>query len=337
MKVCTGEKERVNASGAHLAQARWSAALVAVVLLGVCRVDVPAMARAPVAFSAERAPLAVRVGETVVEYRVFGTFVMPGETVSIRPANAGAPARCFVRSAGHGWRQRSNGSWEGRAPRAPGVYPVTVLEDGTGETITINLFVLVPASSMAGGRLEGFRIDAYPRPLRGLAAYRAPRGYVRFTPDIVGARVSPHFTLAQFLCKQEAGPTTFLTLRPALLVKLERLLERVNAAGFGARTLTVMSGYRTPFYNRGLGNTPNSRHIYGDAADVFVDADDDGVMDDLDGNGSSDHRDAAFLLRMADEVDRSADVTQGGAGAYRATAAHGPFVHVDARGTTARW
>lgn len=329
--------ERVNGSGAYLAQTRWPAVLAAVVLLGVCQADAQPLARAPLAFSAERAPLAIRVGQTVVAYRVFGAFVMPGEIVSIRAADAGAPARFSVRGAGPTWRRRSNGAWEGRAPRAPGVYPTTVLEDSTGETLTINLFVMVSASSTAGGRLEGYRIDAYPPPLRRLVTYRAPRGYVRFTPALEAVRVSPHFTLAQFLCKQEGGPTKFLALRPTLLVKLERLLERVNAAGFPARTLTVMSGYRTPFYNRGLGNTPNSRHIYGDAADVFVDADNDGLMDDLDGNGSSDFRDAAFLMRLADDVDRSAGVTKGGAGAYRANAAHGPFVHVDARGTIARW
>ena len=318
-------------------RARWSAALIAIAVLGVCPAAVLARAPVPVVFNAERAPFSVQVDDTIVEYRVFGAFVTAGDIVSIRAVDAGARAPFSVRTAGPMFRKRGRGAWEGRAPMAPGAYPVTVAEDGTGETLTINLFVMIPADSTAGGRLEGFRIDAYPPPLRGLATYRAPRGYVKFTQALERALVSPHFTLAQFLCKQESGPVKFLALRPALLVKLERLLERVNAAGIRAQTLSVMSGYRTPFYNRGLGNTPNSRHIFGDAADVFVDADGDGVMDDLDGNGSSDFRDAAFLLRLADQVDRSAAVTKGGAGAYRATSAHGPFVHVDARGTVARW
>ena len=47
-----------------------------------------------------------------------------------------------------------------------------------------------------------------------------------------------------------------------------------------------MSGYRTPFYNRSIGNqTRFSRHVYGDAADIYADDDGDGKMDDLDGDG----------------------------------------------------
>lgn len=57
-----------------------------------------------------------------------------------------------------------------------------------------------------------------------------------------------------------------------------------------------MSGYRTPYYNRSIGNeTRYSRHVYGDAADIYVDDDDDGIMDDLDGDGKSTLDDARTL------------------------------------------
>src|SRR5262249_43427996 len=82
-----------------------------------------------------------------------------------------------------------------------------------------------------------------------------------------------------------------------------------------------------------------SRHLFGAGADVFVDANHDGRMDDLNGDGVVDQRDAAVLYALADALDRapSEDWTVGGASAYRATDAHGPFVHVDVRGRAARW
>ena len=66
-----------------------------------------------------------------------------------------------------------------------------------------------------------------------------------------------------------------------------------------------MSGYRTPAYHRAIGDTTTfSRHLWGAAADVFIDADGDGKMDDLDGNGVIDQRDAALLFALADAMDR---------------------------------
>ena len=60
-------------------------------------------------------------------------------------------------------------------------------------------------------------------------------------------------------------------LRPRLLLKLEMMLEKVNAAGYRCDTFQVMSGYRTPHYNMAIGNVKYSRHVWGGAADIFVD------------------------------------------------------------------
>src|SRR5262249_53016712 len=84
--------------------------------------------------------------------------------------------------------------------------------------------------------------------------------------------------------------------RPPLPPKLDALPDRARAAGIHAETFTVMSGYRTPAYNRAIGNaTSLSRHLFGAGADVFVDANHDGRMDDLNGDGVVDQRDAAVL------------------------------------------
>ncbi|HEY5622313.1 MAG TPA: D-Ala-D-Ala carboxypeptidase family metallohydrolase, partial [Gammaproteobacteria bacterium] len=62
-------------------------------------------------------------------------------------------------------------------------------------------------------------------------------------------------------------------------------------------------GYRTPFYNRAIGNVPNSRHVFGGAADIFLDrAPRDGQMDDINFDGIEDFRDAQRLYQIAHEL-----------------------------------
>ena len=65
-----------------------------------------------------------------------------------------------------------------------------------------------------------------------------------------------------------------------------------------------MSGYRTPHYNKAIGNGQFSRHVWGGAADVFVDEDGNGVMDDLNRDGNVTRADSAWLSRFVDGMER---------------------------------
>ncbi len=131
-----------------------------------------------------------------------------------------------------------------------------------------------------------------------------------------------------------------LVLQPRLLDKLELLRAELEREGLPSK-LHVMSGFRTPQYNaQGVGKggrATHSRHMYGDAADVFVDADQDGRMDDLNGDGKVTVADAYVLRAAAEKVEGQYPTLVGGLSAYPANSAHGPFVHVDARGVKARW
>jgi len=87
-------------------------------------------------------------------------------------------------------------------------------------------------------------------------------------------------------------------LRERLLLKLEMLLEEAKRLGLSVTTFQILSGCRTPYYNQSIGNeTRYSRHLYGDAADIYVDEDGDGSMDDLDGDGREDLDDAEVFRR----------------------------------------
>ena len=160
------------------------------------------------------------------------------------------------------------------------------------------------------------------------------------TPEIEATHVSPHFTLGEFVCKQEAEYPRCVVLRERLLLKLEYLLEQANESGYRCEGFVVMSGYRTPHYNAAIDNVRYSRHLWGDAADIYIDENPkDGVMDDLNRDGHIDERDAAVLYDLIESLtgDESYARFEGGLGSYGSTPAHGPFVHVDARGFKARW
>jgi uncharacterized protein YcbK (DUF882 family) len=132
----------------------------------------------------------------------------------------------------------------------------------------------------------------------------------------------------------------YLVLDPALVDKLELVISDLRARGYRADRLHVMSGFRTPQYNRSGGDPRGraelSRHQYGDAADVWVE-NGDGTMADLNGDGRVDSGDAAVLAEAAERVERAHPELTGGVGIYRGTRAHGPFVHIDTRGHRARW
>lgn len=248
--------------------------------------------------------------------------VMPGETLAIaapghRVEIDGEPVR---------------GDWT--APQTPGHHRLTAEARGDGTDYAVTVFVLQPAAEIdARGYLEGYRIGTYPRD--------RPEGFIRFEAGDGDVPVSPSFTLGQFLCKQQPGHyPKFLLVTEPMLVRLERLLAELRADGITeAETLFVMSGFRTPFYNTAIGSARLSRHMYGDASDVFVDVDPrDGVMDDVNADNRVTKADANFVYDLAGELFAGLpDIPAGGLGAYGANAAHGPFVHVDGRGRAARW
>jgi hypothetical protein len=279
----------------------------------------------------------LRVGTFLVPLRVMALPVLPEQTVSIRPDVARDGFHVVSRQGR--LRQRGPANWEWTAPGSPGVYAVRVFTE-PGDTVDLTFMVLRRATEIRDGALNGYPIGAYrARPSSMSARYEPPAGFIEARPEDHDILVSPNFRLGQFLCK-EPGDPRYLLVSPRLLVKLEALLESVNERGYATPSLTVMSGFRTPAYNRAIGNTTAfSRHLWGDAADVYVDADGNGDMDDLNGDGRSDIRDARWLSTVLESLmeDPPWTVEPGGLAAYRRNPVHGPFVHIDTRGRRARW
>jgi len=154
--------------------------------------------------------------------------------------------------------------------------------------------------------------------------------------------VSEHFKLGDFLTKDQPNVwPKYMLLRPKLIDKLELTIAELEHSGHPVRNLHIMSGFRTPEYNYTGGNTQGranlSRHMYGDASDVFVDNDGNGVMDDLNHDGRVDVRDAEVIQQAVERVEKAHPDLVGGVGVYSACCGHGPFTHIDVRGYRARW
>jgi len=291
-------------------------------------------------FDSGRIPFTVRFGGEEIFHRTMAVFVLPEEVIDMGVVEDSGAAFTAYAEAGH-LSDAGPNRWTWTAPAESGPTVLSVCSEPEGEAAVLRAFVLMPLNEVKRGSINGYEIGKYPRKRhRGLAIYDPPAGLVEVTPEMLSVPVSPHFRLGQFLSRQDGGPPQYLALRMPFLTKLELILERINDRGIRCDTLTILSGYRTPHYNGKSGGGTYSRHCWGDAADVIVDASpQDGVMDDLNKDGRVTPKDAEFLYDLIDALmgEPGMEPYAGGLERYRKTRTHGPYVHVDARGHRARW
>lgn len=288
------------------------------------------------------AEFAVTVNDLVSPYRVMTFSILPGDSLEVRIDGAKPIGEYAAHVSSGDLRSLSPQAWRWKAPSEHGRVEMKIYRSApTPDSIKLNLLVMVPASAVKKGMLNGYRIGQYPKkPYKGLPQYLPPTGFIELPDSTFDFPVSPHFTLRQFVCKQDGGYPKYLLLRPELLLKLELVLQQVNDRGYPCQSFHVMSGFRTPHYNKAIGNVKYSRHQWGGAADIFIDEQPvDGMMDDLTGDGRTDWRDAAVLYDIIDDLHEQSWYMPyvGGLGRYRKTDNHGPFVHIDVRGFLARW
>lgn len=195
------------------------------------------------------------------------------------------------------------------------------------------------------GSVGSYRVGFWPEEKGRLAksdAYENPEGFIEVTPANQETRISEHFRLRDFLThdQHDVWPK-YLVLREPLIDKLELVISDLQDHGIPARNVEVLSGFRTPDYNQALGDesgrSRDSRHQFGDAADIVIDSNGDGRMDDLNHDGRIDFRDARVVLAAVERVEAKYPDLVGGVGLYHSNGSHGPFAHIDVRGSRARW
>ena len=189
--------------------------------------------------------------------------------------------------------------------------------------------------------LNGYRLGYWPQEKGRLRseAYRNPDGFIEVTPENEDTRVSEHFRLRDFVSHgQDNVWPKYVVLREPLLDKLELVIEDLNDHGVNAEGMRIRSGFRTPAHNqavRGEGSARDSRHQFGDAADVFIDQVGNGRMSDLNGDRKVNFADVKMILDAVERVEARYPELVGGTGLY--TGRNGQFAHIDVRGVRARW
>ena len=225
------------------------------------------------------------------------------------------------------------GGAEVPAPTTPGFYRLAVgPENNLAMVEGITVAVMVPFERKLGSYLNGYRIGTYVGERFGRASER-PAGFLEVYPADANIRLTKHLRVADFLTHdgQRSWPR-YVAISTNLLDKLELVAAQVaTLSGFENRDLKmdINSGFRTPEHNRGVKRAArDSRHQYGDAADVVIDANGDGRFTDYD---------SRMVALAVELVERNHPDLKGGLGVYTSRRYHTPYVHIDARGRRARW
>ncbi len=268
--------------------------------------------------------------------------VLPGERVEYPLEVDGDPSRltyAWVRTGSDtlaGTAMPLNGA-ELVAPEEPGMYHLALLRDGQRRVMSqMTVAVLVPFAEKLGATLNGYRIGTYLAERVTNRHHDAPEGFLEVGPDDVDMQVTTHLRVSDFLNHdgQSSWPR-YVALQPKLLDKLELVIAQVRrmqgSDSTDARSLAldVHSGFRTPSHNVSVKRSArDSRHQYGDAADVAIDANFDGRYT------AADSRLVALAVEM---VEQDHPELRGGMGVYTSRRYSTPYVHIDARGKRARW
>ena len=268
-------------------------------------------------------------------------FALPNDTVSYPVAVASRAGRAVQ----YQWMRFDNTAVPAGAPRAlagatlvapaePGFYQLALVSGDVRRLLDApTLAVKVPFARKLAGVLNGYRIGTYLAERLG-GRHDRPDGFVEVAAHQLDLPVTKHFRLGDFLTHdaQRTWPR-YAAMSPRLLDKLELVLAeiaRVNGRDPAASLMVeVNSGFRTPLHNRGVRDAAgDSRHQYGDAADVKIDANFDGRFTALD---------ARLVALAAEMVERRHPELVGGIGLYTSRRYSTPYVHIDARGKRARW
>ena len=114
-------------------------------------------------------------------------------------------------------------------------------------------------------------------------------------------KLSANFKVKEFACKDGTDPVFVDTYLVDVLQQLRNHFKK---------SVVIVSGYRTPSYNKNCGGATYSQHLYGKAADVKI-------------SGVTPEEVAQFVETILKD--------KGGIGIYST------FTHIDVRETKSRW
>ncbi len=221
------------------------------------------------------------------------------------------------------------------APLTAGIYELQLARGHDVQRILEpKVAVMVPFERKLGGVLNGYRIGRYPAEWSAdRERFERPPGFIEVRAEDADIQLSTHLKVSHFLTHdaQTQWPR-YTAIDPRVVDKIELVLQELARRRGDDRIVfdvRVHSGYRTPLHNAGVeGSARDSRHMYGDAADVAIDADGDGRFTIFD---------AYQVERAVEWVERLAPELAGGMGVYSSPRWPTPYVHIDTRGERKRW
>jgi uncharacterized protein YcbK (DUF882 family) len=217
------------------------------------------------------------------------------------------------------------------APHRPGFYHLTIIRGETREKLAEPvLAVMVPFNQKFGGQLNGYRIGTYLAERLG-GGHDRPVGFVEVQPEMLDLQITKHLKLADFVTHDDQGDVwpKYVALNPKLLDKLELIFTDLSSRMSPELAVNVHSGFRSPSHNSRVERAArDSRHQYGDAADLAVDADADGRIT---------MTDELLVMLAVERVEEAHPDLVGGLGMYTSRRYRTPYVHIDARGKRSRW
>ncbi|MBA3557882.1 MAG: hypothetical protein H0W30_04710 [Gemmatimonadaceae bacterium] len=221
-----------------------------------------------------------------------------------------------------------------RAPQEPGFYQLALEKGGLRRVLRgVTVAVLIPFDEKRGSDIEGYRIGTFLAERLGSGEKEHPAGFVKITESDAQLPITKHLRLGDFLTRdgQTQWPR-YAAISPLVLDKLELVVASIaELRGGDTRVrveLNVHSAFRTPAYNGYNRFSRDSRHQYGDAIDVAIDANGDGKLS---------ASDTKLVAQAVDRVEQQHPELMGGMGVYTSEKYNQPYVHIDARGKKARW
>lgn len=293
-------------------------------------------------FNKAHANFSIIYDDFKVPLQRFSIFVKPREAIKIDIAAENRDDKYIIELGGKKFVSEDSFAWQ--APAKSGYYPVVIKRKNSSNRISkikVNVFVLHQWDQKNGESIDGFKIGNYPEiPADKQLYYSTPKGFLKIKESLLDLKLTPHFKMEQFLTNQTAKLPQYIVLKESLLLKLEYFLAEVNKAGYRAETFGIVSVYRSPYLNTKIGNNSSlSRHIFGDAADIYVDNSGSSWMDDLNKDGKSNISDANLLFELAKKFDQNPkyEKLQGGLSSYKGNGRRCSFIHIDTRGFHVNW
>jgi hypothetical protein len=259
---------------------------------------------------------------------------------------------------------KDNGNLQIFTPQLGGsIYRLAVSPDKAGaKDLVFRVAILHEAEMVRSKRKGTWRvtvgksvIGTYPNPDTAKSwrvrmhkgFFNPPRYWMKISARNEKLQISPHVLVGQMVGfiteKDRSKPKRrhihwFPPNRP-LVYKLELLSRELARKGVKFKRLAINSCFRAPYYNRRIGGSSFSRHIYGDAADVMIDEDGDEVCDDITGDGTADQKDGLVIGQALRRLENAGAVKVGGTGVYGfdGKGSVRSYCHFDSRGYVTRW